>query len=308
MSTTPLSASTADEKLTLQIVNSVSFVLYFVYNAVLNTLDLPGGFSDDDMWEEGQNSRNTMNLLISPSGYAFGIWGLIYSLMIVYVVYQTLPDEWITDMGLVRNDDLLYQDGIGYIFLINMFFSCGWWTFWYLDKPWAYILSDLMIIGMLWTAAMMMSLSTTMTTNWLEWLSMRETFSLYAGWLTAATILNTTIILRSYGVNQSTLPWGITEEQVTIAILWVAFVIYNARAYVDWNPLYGSVFIWVIIAIYYNQITDYSSQYKALMNNCIAILIAHGLSMVAEWTFTGTTTYYGLTSPMSASGGIFFGW
>ena len=195
-------------------------------------------------------------------------------------------------MGLTRNDDLLYENGIGYIFLINMFFSCGWWTFWLLDKPWAYIMSDISIIGMLWTAAMMMSLSTTKNTNWVEWLSMRGTFSLYAGWLTAATILNTTIILRSYGVDQawltSVLP-GLTEEHITIAILWVAFAIYNARAYMDWNPLYGSVFIWVIIAIYYTQITTLSSQYTALMNNCIAIAIVHGLSMVAEWTYTGTT-------------------
>merc|ERR1719353_2599121 len=153
----------------------------------------------------------------------------------------------------------------------------------------------------------MMSLSTTKTTNWVEWLSMRGTFSLYAGWLTAATILNTIIILRSYGVTQATLPWGITEEQITIAILWVAFAIYNARAYVDWNPLYGSVFIWVIIAIYYTQITTLSSQYTALMNNCIAIAILHGLSMVAEWSYTGTTTYYDIVTDASTSGGIFYG-
>lgn len=97
-----------------------------------------------------------MDLLISPAAYAFGIWGLIYSLMIVYVVYQTVPDDWVDYFGLTRNDDLLYQNGIGYIFLVNMLFSCGWWSFWYLDKPWAYIASDLMIIGMLVTAIMMM--------------------------------------------------------------------------------------------------------------------------------------------------------
>ena len=249
-----------------------------------------------------------MNLLISPSSYAFSIWGLIYSLMIIYVTYQTLPDDWISWMGLTRNDDLLYENGIGYIFLINMIFSCGWWTFWVLDKPWGYILSDLMIIGMLATAAMMMQVATTKTTNWVEWLSMRGTFSLYAGWLTAATILNTTIILRSYGVDQTSLASiGITEEQVTIAVLWVAFAIYNTNSYITWNPLYGSVFIWVIIAIYYTQITTLSSQYTALMNNCIAIAILHGLSMVAEWSYTGTTTYYDIVTDASTSGGIFYG-
>ena len=60
------------------------------------------------------------------------------------------------DFGFDRNEDLLYENGIGYIFLVNMLFSCGWWTFWYLDQPWAYVMSDLMIIGMLVTAVMMM--------------------------------------------------------------------------------------------------------------------------------------------------------
>jgi benzodiazapine receptor len=289
----------------LQVINALSFVGYFAYNAVLMSFDLPGNFNGD---QEGSNSRATMNLLISPSAYAFSIWGLIYSLMIIYVTYQTLPDDWIAWMGLTRNDDLLYENGIGYIFLINMIFSCGWWTFWVLDKPWGYILSDIMIIGMLATAAMMMQVATTKTTNWVEWLSMRGTFSLYAGWLTAATILNTTIVLRSYGVDQTSLASiGITEEQVTIAVLWVAFAIYNTNSYITWNPLYGSVFIWVIIAIYYTQITTLSSQYTALMNNCIAIAILHGLSMVAEWSYTGTTTYYDITTDASTSGGIFYG-
>lgn len=132
---------------------------------------------------------------------------------------------------------------------------------------------------------------------------MRGTFSLYAGWLTAATILNTTIVLRSYGVSGG----DVEEENTTIVILWVAFAIYNAAAWAEWNPLFGSVFIWVIMAIYYTQITTYDSEYTALMKNCIIIAIMHGISMVIEWTYTGTTTYYDLPSAMSTDGGIFYG-
>lgn len=132
---------------------------------------------------------------------------------------------------------------------------------------------------------------------------MRGTFSLYAGWLTAATILNTSIVFRAYGLKGS----DIEEENLTIVILWVAFAIYNARSYMDWNPLYGSVFIWVIMAIYYTQITTYNSEYPALMKNCIIIAIVHGISMVVEWTYLLTGTYYDLPTAMSTEGGIFYG-
>ena len=106
-------------------------------------------------------------------------------------------------------------------------------------------------MGLLVTAVMMMVKSNSSKVNWFEWIVLRGGNSLYAGWLTAATILNATVVLKSFGVSDANLPSGFTEQGITIFMMWTAFVVYNLRAYLDRNPLYGSVLIWVVMAIRY---------------------------------------------------------
>merc|ERR1711924_287336 len=83
-----------------------------------------------------------------------------------------------------------------------------------------------------------------------EWISMRAGFSIYNGWVTAATILNVCFVLKSSGMKDPNVLGGkLTEEQISIPILWVACIIYNVYSYREWNPLYGTVFIWMVTAI-----------------------------------------------------------
>ena len=49
-------------------------------------------------------------------------------------------------------------------------------------------------------------------------------FSIYSGWITAASILNVSFTLKSLGYDSN-------EEQFAIYILWVAFVIYNVASF-----------------------------------------------------------------------------
>ena len=94
--------------------------------------------------------------------------------------------------------------------------------------------------------------------NVTEWIGLRAGFSIYSGWVTAATILNATFMLKLFGVEDPDgVLWGlIDEEQMTIAILFIAQIIYNLASYTEMNPLYGSVFIWVITAIRNNVVDN----------------------------------------------------
>lgn len=74
---------------------------------------------------------------------------------------------------------------------------------------------------------------------------MRIGFSLYAGWVSSATLLNFSYVLAALGMREP----RYNEEKWTIIILWVAFGIYNVASYLERNPLYGSVLIWTILAI-----------------------------------------------------------
>ena len=124
--------------------------------------------------------------------------------------------------------------------------------------------------------------STRTKVNTCEWIIIRCGFTMYAGWVTAATILNAAWLLKSFGVADPNIP--IDEETTTVIILWIALVIYNVATYRERNPLFGGVFIWVIFAIHHNIVNN-KSQNEKIENNSTLIANIHCISMF------GFTTY-----------------
>lgn len=85
--------------------------------------------------------------------------------------------------------------------------------------------------------------------NLIELISIRICFSIYSGWVTAATILNLSIYLKSVGLNDNI----VSEEIMSILVVWIAFFVYNFIAFKEKNPLFGLIFNWVTVAIYIKQ-------------------------------------------------------
>jgi hypothetical protein len=72
-------------------------------------------------------------------------------------------------------------------------------------------------------------------------------FTIYAGWLTSATILNTSGMLKAWGLNETSL--NIDESHWGVVILIVAACVYIAAGYMYGNPLYCLIYIWALFAI-----------------------------------------------------------
>ena len=189
-----------------------------------------------------------------------------------------------------RNNDLIFGQ-INYIFFANMLINSIWLVLFQTDTVWGFALGLIDIIGMLATNVYIMWLSTNTSVNVYEWIGLRGGFSIYSGWVTAATILNAVYLFKALGMADPNIYWGLTEENITVVVLWVAFAIYNMRAYWDRNPLYGSVLMWVIIAIRAN-IVDNKPQYTEIEEAATQIAIAHGISMVALWTWVSAEAFY----------------
>ena len=64
------------------------------------------------------------------------------------------------------------------------------------------------IIMMLVNTTFIMMKSTRTSVNIFEWITLRGGMSIYAGWLTAATILNATITIQRLGFVDPDLPIG----------------------------------------------------------------------------------------------------
>ena len=238
--------------------------------------------------------------LIAPDGYAFSIWGLIYSLLGVFTVYSALPSAWVPN----RNDQLIYND-IGYVFFVNMIINGVWLLIFQTYSGAGMILGLIDIAWMLATKIYIMMVSDRTSVNVTEWIGLRGGFSIYSGWVTAATILNATFLLKFFGVEDPEgVFWSlINEEQATIIILYVATFIYNLASYTEMNPLYGSVFIWVVTAIRSNIVNN-KPENTALTANTEYIAIFQAISMTALWSYLGTTAIWGVDDGINR--GLFF--
>jgi len=99
-------------------------------------------------------------------------------------------------------------------------------------------ISTFFISAFLATALYMLWISHRNNVNAAEFVTIRVMLSLLAGWVTAATILNISIVLKDAGMTgEKTWGW---------IILIVAFVIYSAFVLIERNFLYGAVFVWVL--------------------------------------------------------------
>lgn len=125
--------------------------------------------------------------LITPSGYAFAIWSLIYLGLIAFSIYQALPSQ--TDNPLFKNIRTLY--------IANCAANCFWIYLWHYDSILAALGVMFVLLGTLVLINVTLQKSESMAETWLAQIP----FSLYFGWVTVATILNFSIALVSLGVN-----------------------------------------------------------------------------------------------------------
>lgn len=157
---------------------------------------------------------------------------------------------------------------------------------------WGWVLSTIYIFGMLATALYMMMVSTRAEINGWDWVFVRSWLSIYSGWLTAATILNVVLMLKFFGVEDPDLTW-LNEEQLSIGLLWVALVIYNLAAYIELNPLFGGIFLWVIFTIRNETLTE-RPENTDLISNLNVIGMTHLVSMTGLLSMLSTMSIYEL--------------
>lgn len=160
---------------------------------------------------------------IQPAGYAFSIWGLIYSWLIVSAVYGVFARR--TDAAWDRTRMPL---------IVSLALGTPWLAVANRSAIWATVL----IIAM--TASAIVSLVRAPDADrW--WL--KAPVAIYAGWLTAATFVSLGSTAAGYGLLTNSLGWAFIG--VTLALIVTVLV---QRA-VSREPLYGLTVIWALVAI-----------------------------------------------------------
>jgi translocator protein len=183
-----------------------AFALTIFVNYLANALPLAGRTT-------GQISDGLPTLL-TPAPYVFGIWGLIYLGLAVYVVIQLLP------VG--RTQPKLQN--IAPWFIASCLFNSLWIVVWHYG---VLTLSVLLMLGLLVSLVIIYRRIRTVENG--DWWIVRWTFSLYLGWIVVAMVVNVSAALVGWGWNSGWLGaqgWAFVMIAVAsgigLAFLWLA--------------------------------------------------------------------------------------
>ncbi len=230
----------------LKYVNIVAFVLTVIVNGLAGSTTLLGGKVTADV-------SDLYPTLVTPAGYVFAIWGVIYILLGIFVIFQALPSEAGKD----------YHGKIGWLFVQSSLLNVVWlflWQFEYLS------LSVVVMFLLLATLiAIYLRLTIGKSVPLRERLAVHVPFSVYLGWITIASIANVAVTLVSVSWDG----FGVSQETWAALILIVALVIALLVVATRKDVAYGLVIIWASLGIAARQ-----SEYSNL------VLIAHASAAI----------------------------
>lgn len=206
----------------LQVLVLVATLLTILFNALA-----AAGYVNDTTPDAVSAKYPTV---ITPAGYAFSIWSLIYLGMAAFSIYQFLPSK----TEIFRPIRAAY--------LISCVLNCGWILAWHHE----WIGACMLLIASLAASLLWICLALRDAASYFDALLSKVPFGIYFGWVTCAAIVNFFIYLRANDMGGQNVALG-----VSAIILATGFAII-----VRWrltNYLYAVTVAWALTAIAVKQ-------------------------------------------------------
>ena len=211
----------------MKIINVIMFAVMVAMNYLANALPINGKTT-------GQVSAEYDNLFV-PAGITFSIWGIIYLLLLGFVILQ------------FRGQNKEMVEKIGWAFAISCLFNALWIIAWHYNKlPVSLILMLGLLAALIYINIQLKSTS---------YVFAKAAFGIYLGWICIATIANVAALLTSINWGG----WGIDAHLWVIIMIAIGLSITAITLYRLENPFLGLAIIWAFAGIMINRINDYSS-------------------------------------------------
>ncbi len=215
----------------LAVLNTIGLIGVLVVNYL--AIELPiNGVTTEELSDSYPN-------VFVPAGLTFSIWGIIFLLLICFVVYQFVK----TDFQNVEHHHFISR--ISFLFFISCLANMAWVVVWHYQFV---LLSVVVMLVLLATLIMIYQRleigkrSVRFSNKWFVHIP----FSVYLGWITVATIANITTFLVHYNWGG----FGITESVWAMIMIFVATLV-GFRVFAERKDVaYILVLIWAFLGIW----------------------------------------------------------
>lgn len=248
------------ENFPIKVVATVTYLIMVAMNALANIIPING-------MNTGEISDSYPNLF-APAPITFAVWGVIYFLLLLYVIYQF----GIFQKDSEPNKEELFKK-IGVYFSISSLANAIWILAWHYKLI---ALSLILIIVVLICLIIINQHTKTSNLSLKDKFFIKVPFSIYFGWVTVATIANATTLLVDIGWSG----FGISEIIWMILILITGALITIGTILRNKDLFYGFVVIWAYIGIYIKHTwpSGFNGQYQSIITTTIVCLVFFVLS------------------------------
>jgi hypothetical protein len=220
----------------LSILNLLSFVSIVIVNYLAVTLPLNNKTT-------GVLSDQYPNLFV-PVGLTFSIWGIIYLLLGIFIVYQ-LVYAFKKD---IQNSSFLEK--IGILFFVSCLANFTWIFAWHFEMvPLSLFIMLILLISLI-VIYQKLNIGRSEASKSEKYL-VHLPFSVYLGWITIATIANATALLVNLNWNRL----GLSEPFWTIAVIIIGILIAFFMLFYRKDIFYCLVVDWALLGILIKRLT-----------------------------------------------------
>ena len=203
-----------------RILNTLVFILIVLLNALAELIPINGKTTGE--------LSNRIEVLITPAGYAFSIWSLIYLLIGIWIIRQ-YPQS--------RHQLPVYTN-TSTAFIISGLLNCAWILVWHYEY---FTISLIVMVAYLISLIILYKQMKSSNPRCLD----IAPFSINLGWVSVATIVNAAYVLKNNGWDG----FGYSDEVWTIIMLIIGAGLAITFKIEESDYLYPLVFVWAFIAI-----------------------------------------------------------
>lgn len=241
----------------LVVINIVAYIVTLAVNGLAGSTTILGGVTSADV-------SDMYPTLITPAGFTFAIWGVIYTLLLIFTIYQAMPKN--------RNKPFLNQ--ISILFALSSIFNVSWLFLWHFQLVTYSLILMIALLATLIGVYLRLDIGKA-EVSLKERLAVHLPFSVYLGWISIATIANVAVALTAVGWDG----FGVEPSTWAVVIIYFALLLTVAVLATRKDIAFGLVVVWALIGILAGQ-SAYPSIVLASEVGIILILVAVAVTVV----------------------------
>jgi hypothetical protein len=214
----------------------------------------------------GEISAMYPNLFV-PAGLTFSIWGVIYLLLLCFLVYHFVV------IGKKKKSRRPFMQKISLLFMTSSMLNIGWIFAWHhYQTHLSVIIMILLLLNLLLIYRRLEIGKSTVPAA--ERYLVHLPFSIYLGWISVATIANITALLVSVGWTG----WGLSPQVWAVIMIVTASLLAVIAAVSRRDIYFGLVVVWALAGI---MIRHYASP-EPPMPILFAALLCAGMILLVH--------------------------